>query len=101
MAKKPKQTALDISGPGVSAVSIPEVDDAADAYVEIRDKRVKLTAKEIAAKTSLIDLLHTHKSKIGSNNGTIRYEHDGRVILLQSKGEKLSVKELTDKDDEE
>lgn len=100
--KKAKQSSLDITGPGVSPVSITEVDEAADVYVDIRDKRVRMTAKEVTAKGNLIDLLHANADKIGRDGqGTIRYEHDGRVILLQSKGEKLSVKELTDKQDEE
>jgi hypothetical protein len=98
---KPKQTELHVVGAGVAPVRIPEVDDLAETYIKERDKRCKQTPREIAAKGKLIDALHKHADKIGSNDGTITYRYDDVVISLQPGKEKLKVREASSDDGDE
>jgi len=89
-----------VEGPGVSPVTIPEVEDLADKYVEARDKRMRLGEKEVEAKTALTTALHAHESEIGKDaEGAIRYvyhggEKDRRVIVLKPSEEKLKVQDV-------
>jgi hypothetical protein len=46
--------------PGMERKSFPEVDSAAEAYVEVRDKRMKLTEKEVEAKDALLEVMSKH-----------------------------------------
>jgi hypothetical protein len=100
MAKAKTQELPGVEGPGVSPVSIPEIEKLADAYVDARDKRVKLTTKEVEAKTNLLAALHAHEKEIGKTaDGEIRYVYNGgdkdrRVILLKPSDEKLRVKDV-------
>lgn len=55
MAKK--QTSIK----GTEPKSIKEIDDAAEAYVDKRDHRMKLTEHESDAKQALIALMRKHK----------------------------------------
>lgn len=57
MAKRKKQKQL----PGFETKSIKELDDAAESYVEARDKRMKMTEKEVDAKEALIGVMKKHK----------------------------------------
>jgi len=52
-----KQTTI----PGTNGKAITEIDRAAEAYVDIRDKRMKLTTKEIAAQATLVAAMQKHK----------------------------------------
>lgn len=47
--------------PGTTPKAIAEIDRAAEAYVEIRDKRMKLTAKEVEAQATLVAAMQKHK----------------------------------------
>ena len=58
MAKKQK------SLPGMEPESIKEIDDAAEAYVKERDKRVRQTVREVDAKTALIDVMKKNKVSV-------------------------------------
>lgn len=51
-----KQTLI----PGTEQKSIKEIDDAAEAYVEIRDKRMALTKKEVEAQATLVAAMAKH-----------------------------------------
>jgi hypothetical protein len=100
MARR-RQEELSVTGPGVSPPRLKEVEDAADAYVDARDRRMKLTVKESEAKLELATLLHKHAEAIGVNpdDGSIRYSYDGgekakRVIVLKPSDEKLKVKDV-------
>ena len=46
--------------PGTNQKAIPEIDRAAEAYVEIRDKRMKLTTKEVEAQATLVAAMQKH-----------------------------------------
>jgi hypothetical protein len=100
MAKAKTQELPGVEGPGVSPVSITEIEDLADKYADARDKRMKLTTKEVEAKTNLLAALHAHEKEIGKDGeGAIRYvynggEKDRRVIVLKPSDEKLTVKDV-------
>jgi hypothetical protein len=82
-------------GPGVGAVSIPEIDELAEDYFKEKEKRYKLTPKEVAAKGKLVDALHKHEAKLGKNDkGEIRYQFGDMVVVLKPGKEKLLVKEV-------
>ncbi len=51
-----KQTSI----PGTEPKSIKEIDTAAEAYVEARDERMKLTEREVEAKQNLIRVMEKH-----------------------------------------
>lgn len=51
-----KQTTI----PGTTHKAIAEIDHAAEAYVDIRDKRMKLTTKEVEAQATLVAAMQKH-----------------------------------------
>jgi hypothetical protein len=59
MARK-KQADL----PGMERKTIREVNDAAEAYVDVRDERMKLTEKEVEAKQALISAMQKHELSV-------------------------------------
>ena len=69
--------------PGVEAPSIKAIDDAADEYVSVRDKRMALTEKEITARDVLANLMHKHKLE--------SYRYDDRIVTIVP-AEKVKVK---------
>jgi hypothetical protein len=87
-------------GPGINTVKIPSIHKAAD--IAARDKRCRMSPKEIAAKTKLIDLLHKHEDKIGRGpDGVLRYHYGDEVITLEPGKEKLKVKTQEDAEEPE
>ena len=50
-----------IAIPGTTQKAVPAIDRAAEDYVDIRDKRMKLTAKEVAAQATLVEAMQKHK----------------------------------------
>jgi hypothetical protein len=90
-----------IEGEGVSAVHIPEIDQLAEAYVKERDRRLKLTPKEVAAKLKLIDAMHAHAKKLTLPDGTLTYRYDEMVITLEMGKEKLKVRDVSHDAEEE
>lgn len=73
-------------------MSIPEIDALAADYVKERDKRTKLTPREIAAKGKLIEAIQKHRDEIGVQaDGTITYRHDGQIITVEPGKVKLTV----------
>lgn len=104
--KKLKQADIPLEGPGVAHVHIQEVEDAADAYADARDRRMKLTEGEVEAKRYLITVLKAHSGEIGKHpdTGEIRYVYDGgekakRVVVLKPVDEKLKVKDVEEFED--
>lgn len=57
-----------VEGPGVSPVSIPAINRLAEDYIKERDKRVKMTPREVAAKQKLIDAIHKDRQGARWNN---------------------------------
>jgi len=86
-----KQTELKIVGKGAEPVRIPSIDKLAEAYVTERDKRLRQTPKEVAAKSKLIDALHANADKLRTPDGDLIYRYDEMLITLTPGKEKLRV----------
>ena len=71
--------------PELEPPSHKDIDDAAATYVEARDKRMKLTEKEVECHDSLLELMHKHK--------LTSYEFDGYLISVNPV-EKVKVKKV-------
>jgi hypothetical protein len=94
-SQMPEQDELPaIEGIGVAPLRIPELDALAEAYVKERDKRMKQTPKEIAAKEELIDALHLHADRLEQEDGTLLYRYGDMRVTLEPGKEKLKVKEI-------
>jgi hypothetical protein len=81
----PRQSDLPaIEGEGVSLPQITEIEIAAEAYVRIRDKRMRLTEQEISARTDLTQRMVDHH--------LTRYVYDDQIVLLKNGDPKVKVK---------
>jgi hypothetical protein len=49
---------------GTEPKTIKELDDAAEAYVDARDKRIERTEKETEAKEALIEVMKKHELSV-------------------------------------
>lgn len=80
----PKQGRL----PGTEDPKIQEIHEAAEAYVDVRDKRIALSQKEGEVKKDLLAVLHKHKKK------TYHFEDDDESLDIEivPEGEKLKVR---------
>lgn len=67
-----------VDGPGVSRPKVKAIDIAAGEYVEVRDKRMSWTEKEVDAKTKLAQLMEKH-------NLTEYIFDDHKVIVIPGK----------------
>ena len=76
---RPKQAFILDTGP----VSIPEIDVAAEAYVDARDARMRKTKDEIAASAVLLATMKSHDLR--------QYEYEGKVVRVTGI-EKVKVK---------
>ena len=74
---------------GVERETIKEIDDAAEAYVEARDKRMALTKKEVDAKDALIAVMRTHRRKVYKD------ENASPPLVVTLKDGKATVKVQT------
>lgn len=57
---KPKQNPI----PGTEQQVHPDIEEAANAYVEARDERIACTDAEVKAKQLLMQRLHKHEVKV-------------------------------------
>lgn len=99
MAKK--QTEMPIDGPGVAPVTVPEIDKLADEYIRERDKRMKQTPREVAAKGKLIEALHKHGDQLRNPDGDIVYRMDDLLVTLTPGKEKLQVRDVSERNEAE
>lgn len=83
-----------ITGTGVSAVQILEIDNLAADYVKERDKRLKQTPREVSAKGKLSDAMHRHADELRQPDGTLVYRYDDSKITVEPGKEKLRVQSL-------
>jgi hypothetical protein len=58
----------------MAPVSIPEIDEAAEAYATVRNERMELTDQEAEKAAELLKLMHEHHLK--------EYEYDGKMVSL-------------------
>lgn len=90
---KPEQSEMDIKGPGVERVSIPEVEKAARIYVTCRDERMELLEEEIEFKKKLREVMHANEDKIGKDrDGSMIYRFGDQLIVLKPGKEDVKVK---------
>jgi len=78
---------------GTERKSVPEVEEAAEAYREVRDERMELTRKEKLKKFELLAVMKAHKIK------KYKYDDDSGEELLVELSEKepdVSVKKTGD-----
>lgn len=75
--------------PGTERKTIKEIDDAAEAYVEARDKRMRLTEKEVERREALVNAM--------KRNGLTIYRDDSAspALLVMLKPGKDVVKVTT------
>ena len=78
--KAPKQKDL----PGLEDRAIKPLEDAAEAYAEIRDERIDLNKQEVALKTRLLKLMHDH--------GKTVYHRGGVTIQIVAEEETVKVR---------
>ena len=82
----------DLPAPGMARqVEIPALEDAALAYVKVRDERMALTEAEKAAKEKLLALCIEHKVEryeVADENGEVR------VVKVKTKS-KVTVRKAT------
>jgi len=72
--------------PGMKPKVVKEISDAAEKYVDGRDKRIKMLAKEIELKGLLTDAMHKHKLK--------EYRDEDLFVELVAGKESVKVKEI-------
>lgn len=80
----PKQSDLpNVEGEGVAPKKIKAIDIAADEYVTIRDKRMAMTEKEVAARDKLVDLM--------KQNGLEVYFYSDQKVYIKHGQDKVRV----------
>lgn len=89
MAKK-RSKQLQI--PGTEPEHFPELDEAAEEYVERRDARMAMGKRETEAQDELVKLMHDH--------GLKNYEYDGLTVILVNK-EKAKVRRKDAEEDDD
>jgi hypothetical protein len=75
---------------GIEAPSFPAVESAAESYIDIRDKRMALTEKEVDARAVLIHEMQKEKLQV--------YKFNDQIVTLLPGKEKVRVKTVTDDD---
>lgn len=91
-----------IEMPGMEAPSIPEIEQAAEAYVKARDSRMRLTEKEITAKTNLIQVVLEHESELSSGpDGEKVYRYDEEIVILKPGKRNVKVKAVHEDEEQE
>lgn len=78
--------------PGTEPVYIQEIVDAAESYVDIRDQRMELTTKEVAAHDKLKEVMEKHNQQ--------EYQYDGKVVRLKLGKTKVKVRSVDSDSDE-
>lgn len=62
--------------PGTEDPVIEAIEGAAEAYVEVRDKRMALTELEVKANEVLVEIMKKHGRKV--------YKYDGKTVKIQA-----------------
>jgi len=87
---KPKKRVKQGHLAGMEPPSVPEIDAAAESFVEVRDERMSLGKTEKERKA----ILHALMKK----NGMTSYEYDGKKVEIESK-EKVRVRKAKEGED--
>ena len=87
--------------PGTEIPHIEELEQAAEAYVKVRDKRMDLTEQEITQKTNLIQVALAHEKELSKDaDGNRCYRFDDLLVILKPGKPTCKVKHDTGDDDE-
>lgn len=80
---------------------IKPIEDAAERYVELRDKRMKLLEQECAAKEKLTETMQANAAKLSQDgDGNLIYKYDEQVVIMAEQVG-VKVKHAKTSDDEE
>ena len=90
---KSSQTEIPMTGEGVERKVIKPLEDAIEAWNSIKEKRMALTEKEIAAKAVVTALMERHEVKL------YQYDDDHEVVLLDTVKSR-KIKQAGDEDDD-
>lgn len=71
--------------PGTERPRIKRIDDAAELYRELRDKRMKALEKEIEAQEALQKVMHENEAKLTDR------DEDGNPLYVMEDGEECVV----------
>ncbi len=83
---------MEASLPGMEDEVFPEVTEAAEKYVKVRDERMALTKKEVDLRDSLGALMEEHK---------LEEYHDDELTVTLTTNKKVKVKVKGDDPSEE
>lgn len=87
---------------GMEAASIPEIEEAAENYVKLRDKRMKLLEQEITAKANLLTVVTEHAKELSTDaEGNKVYRYDDEMVILKTGRSNVKVKHVQDETDED
>lgn len=75
--------------PGTKSRAIREIDDAAEAYLDVRDKRQRMTEQEVEKRSALEGVMRRHKLR------EYRSDDAGLSVTLVGQ-EKAKVRRTTD-----
>lgn len=85
----------EMKGPGVAQETIKAIEEAADAYVVVRDRRLKLAEQEADAGAALMAVVKANKERLGTNpDGETIYRYGSRIVTLKPVGEKVRVRNV-------
>lgn len=88
--------------PGTEPPKIKAIEEAAEEYRTLRDKRMKILEDEIASKTKLISVMDRHKDKLGVNSeGESVYRYDDELVILSDKVNVKVKRASSDEKDED
>lgn len=87
----------------MEAPSIPEIDEAAEKYVRVRDRRMKLTTEEVTLRETLIETVKQHIKDLTANgDGELHYRYgDDMEVILKPGKEKVKVRHASADSEEE
>lgn len=88
---RPEQTEIE----GTAAPKIPAIEKAGKSYVNVRDERMALTQKEVAAKEKLLQAIHDNQDKLTPNGeGKIIYRYDDMQVIFSAGKENVKVRSV-------
>lgn len=73
---------LPLAGPGVSPVTIPELDEALADYKTKRDARCAASKEEGPAKELVLSLFHKNAEKLQDGKGVLRYKFQDEDVVV-------------------
>lgn len=90
--------------PGTEGPKCKPIEQAADAYVEARDKRMRLTTKEVEAKKALIDTCLENQSFLSPHPdkpGVMIHRFGDEIVELVPGKAKVKVRHAADEDEDD